>query len=72
MQVYETPKRGPGFTDVPQPVRRFRQQREAPVNPGDAKKTPHKQSLLFQQIDVNIMVTVADEETGVLGCLAAL
>ncbi|CAL8461792.1 g1323 [Coccomyxa elongata] len=64
-EVYETPKRGPGFTDVPQPVRRFRQQREVPMNPGDEKKTPHKQSLLFQQIDVNIMVTVADEETAV-------
>ena len=64
LQVYETPKRGPGFTDRPQPARRFRQQRDAPVNPADAKRSAHKQSPLFQQIDVNVMVTVADEETG--------
>ncbi len=67
-QVYETPRRGPGFTDVPQPVRRVRQQRtDAPANsrpPNRESWYPRKPQPLFEQIEVHVTMTPDDEERG--------
>jgi hypothetical protein len=62
VQVYETPKRGPGFTDLPQPVRR--RQYEA-IRPAP-KDLPQRPPPIFDQIEVHISVTPEDEERGAL------
>ncbi|KAK9908644.1 hypothetical protein WJX75_000861 [Coccomyxa subellipsoidea] len=60
-EVYETPKRGPGFTDLPQPVRR--RQYEA-IRPAP-KDLPQRPPPIFDQIEVHISVTPEDEERAV-------
>lgn len=62
VQVYETPKRGPGFTDLPQPVRR--RQYEA-IRPAP-KDLPQRPPPIFDQFEVHISVTPEDEERGAL------